>query len=150
MAKICKATYAGPIRHTIYKYEGVNFEKQRIIHGSFQRGYCRLLWNSAHVIIAFRGTRETVDWTVSNFKAFPVPMRDSIRSETVYVHRGFQNTLDFIDKTTERRSLEAIFYHLKKDDLLEKNCNHRTFSWWCISYTVCSKIERKISNFSKK
>lgn len=76
MAKISKAAYAGPINHRLYKYAGQPFEVQKIVHGSFGRGYCRIFWNDSSVAIAFRGTRESVDWTIANFKAFPVALRD--------------------------------------------------------------------------
>ncbi len=118
LAKLCKATYAGPIKHGIYTYKGMAFEKQKIVHGSFGRGYCRLFWNKQSVIVAFRGTRENVDWAISNFKAFPVALRDCENKGKIHVHRGFQQTLDYRDKSTKLRSLDAIFKYLEEYELL--------------------------------
>jgi predicted lipase len=120
LAKVCKATYAGPIRHSFYEYEGIPFSHQKIIHGSYGRGYCRIFWNAETVVIAFRGTRESVDWTVSNLKAFPVSLRDCGENSNVRVHRGFQNALDYRDKTTQLRSLDAILAHIREQKLLDR------------------------------
>lgn len=118
MAKISKATYAGPINHRLYRYDGIPLDGQKIVHGSFGRGYCRVFWNDYSVVIAFRGTRESVDWTIANFKAFPVALRDCENTKKVLVHRGFQNTLDFGDKTTQLRSLDAVIECLAEFNLL--------------------------------
>ncbi|MEQ8526066.1 lipase family protein [Gracilimonas sp.] len=116
LAQVCKATYAGPIRQS-----NLGYDSQRIVHGSFGRGYCRIFWRSDHVVIAFRGTRESVDWSISNLKAFPVRLNDCGDNDIgVRVHRGFQRTLDFVDKSTGLRSLEAIWYHLTKEELLQR------------------------------
>ena len=120
LAKICKAVYAGPIRHSIYSYQGEAFESQKIIHGSFGRGYCRIFWNKNVVVVAFRGTRESVDWIISNVKAFPVKLQDCPEKEDILVHNGFQRTLDYGDKTTEIRSLDAIFDCLEEHNLLDR------------------------------
>lgn len=120
MAKVAKATYAGPINQKRHSYRGEPFVGQKIIHGSFGRGYCRIFWNKNSTTIAFRGTRESVDWSIANFKAFPVRLRDCKVENRVLVHRGFQRTLDYGDKTTELRSLDAIFDYLEEFDLLEK------------------------------
>ncbi|MEO1701177.1 MAG: lipase family protein [Pseudomonadota bacterium] len=120
LAKISKAAYAGPINHRQYTLKGEPFTDQKIIHGSHHRGYCRVFWNDTYAAIAFRGTRESVDWSIANFKAFPVPLRDCDLEKPVRVHRGFQRTLDYGDKTTRLRSLDAIFSHLEEHGLLEK------------------------------
>lgn len=120
LARLSRAAYAGPIRHTIYRYHAKPITGQKIVHGSFGRGYCRIFWHDSALIIAFRGTRESVDWTVSNLKAFPVALRDCSDAEGVKVHRGFQRTLDFGDKTTEIRSLDAINEHLEELELFDR------------------------------
>lgn len=120
LARLCKAAYAGPIRHTKYTFGGNAFKHQLIVHGSYGRGYCRIFWNTSDVVIAFRGTRELVDWWISNFKAIPVNLRDCDDSNSVKVHRGFQKTLDYGDKTTELRSLDAVFEHLEENELLDR------------------------------
>lgn len=120
MARISKATYAGPINQRHYTYEGVPFTNQKIIHGSFGRGYCRVFWNNDAAVIAFRGTRESIDFSISNFKAFPVALRDCENAVGVRVHRGFQKTLDYGDKSTELRSLDAIFDYLEDFNLLDR------------------------------
>jgi len=120
LAKLSKAAYAGPIRHSIYTYNKSPLQGQKIVHGSFGRGYCRIFWNDCSTIIAFRGTRESVDWIISNAKMFPVQIRDCENAHNVKVHRGFQRTLDFGDKTTELRSLDAIFNYLEDFELLNK------------------------------
>ncbi|WP_308367741.1 MULTISPECIES: lipase family protein [unclassified Microbulbifer] len=120
LARISKATYAGPIRHNIYSYRDIPFEHQKIIHGSFGRGYCRFFCNRDTVVISFRGTSECVDWAIANLKAFPVLLRDCPEAPNVFVHRGFQRTLDYGDKTTELRSLDAIVDYLKEYELLDR------------------------------
>lgn len=120
LARLCKAAYAGPIRQSHYSYRGIPLESQKIVHGSFGRGYCRIFWNGSTAVVAFRGTRECVDWRISNFKAFPVLLRDCHDAKGVKVHRGFQRTLDYGDKTTELRSLDAIFDHLLEFGLLDR------------------------------
>lgn len=121
LARLSNAAYAGPIRHTIYTYQGNPFKAQKIVHGSFGRGYCRIFWNDTDLVIAFRGTRESVDWAISNLKAFPVLLRDCEDAKSVRVHRGFQRTLDYGDKTTEMRSLDAINQYLEEFDLLNRS-----------------------------
>jgi len=121
LARLSKAAYAGPIRHTIYSYEGIPFKEQKIVHGSFGRGYCRLFWNDQTLVIAFRGTRESIDWSISNLKAFPVSLRDCDDAHNIKVHRGFQRTLDYGDKTTELRSLDAINEHIEELELLNRS-----------------------------
>ncbi len=121
LARISKAVYAGPIRHTMYTYKGTSLKEQKIVHGSFGRGYCRVFWNDAALVIAFRGTREIVDWGISNLKAFPVLLRDCEEALRIKVHRGFQRTLDYGDKTTELRSLDAINEHLQEFELLNRS-----------------------------
>lgn len=120
LARICKAAYAGPINHRRHTYRGENFTHQKIIHGSFGRGYCRVFWNENSVAIAFRGTRESIDWAIANFKAFPVRLRDCSESPSVFVHRGFQRALDYRDKTTGLRSLDATIHHLENYGLLNR------------------------------
>lgn len=120
LARLSRAAYAGPIRHTIYTYDGTPFREQKIVHGAFGRGYCRLFWNDSYLVIAFRGTRESVDWSISNLKAFPVSLRDCADARSVKVHRGFQRTLDYGDKTTRLRSLDSINEHLEEFALLDR------------------------------
>lgn len=120
MAKLSKAAYAGPINHLLYRVRGIKLEGQKIIHGSFGRGYCRIFWNDNHTVVAFRGTRESVDWRIANFRAFPVRLRDCGIESKVLVHRGFQNTLDYGDKTTDLRSVDAVFEYLQEFDLLDR------------------------------
>lgn len=120
LARVSKATYAGPIRQSLYTYGNIPFEHQKIIHGSFGRGYCRIFWNEHTVVVSFRGTREGVDWIIANLKAFPVRLRDCPGTLEVFVHRGFQKTLDYGDKTTELRSLDAILDCLTEYGLLNR------------------------------
>lgn len=118
LAKVCKASYISVIRHDFLRLNGLKITNQKIIHGSYGRGYCRLFWNKTDLIIVFRGTREKNDWIISNLKAFPVPLRDCPEITTTLVHRGFQRTLDYEDKTTNIRSLDSIIQHLLKEKLL--------------------------------
>ncbi len=119
LAKLCKATYSGPINHKIFHYNGEPFVGQKIIHGSFGRGFCRLVWNEKYIVMAFRGTREEIDWGETNFKTFPEPLRDcGEKGKKVKVHRGFQDALDFTDKTTRKPCLQAVCHHLKEKQLL--------------------------------
>ena len=119
LARICKAVYPGPVNQAQLSFAGRSLTEQRIVHGSFGRGYARLFWNAETTVIAFRGTREGVDWQISNLRAFPVPLRDCGPARPL-VHRGFQNTLDYGDKTTGLRSLDALFAHLEEARLLSR------------------------------
>ncbi len=120
LAKISKAAYASPIFHKYHSYKGKPFDDQRIIHGSIGRGFCRIFWNTESVVICFRGTRESVDWQISNLKAFPVQLRDCPEASNTLVHRGFQSALDYDDKTTKVRSLDAILRCLEENNLLDR------------------------------
>ncbi|HFX1080044.1 TPA: hypothetical protein ACIDZX_001607 [Pseudomonas aeruginosa] len=120
LAKVSKAAYASPIVHKYHGYKGKTFDDQRIIHGSIGRGFCRVFWNTESVVVCFRGTRESVDWQISNLKAFPVQLRDCPEASKALVHRGFQGALDYSDKTTKMRSLDAILRCLKDNNLLNR------------------------------
>jgi predicted lipase len=116
LAKMCKAVYGSPIRQDYLTYNGAKMMGQKIIHGSYDRGFCRLFWNDETLIIAFRGTRESVDWKVSNLKMFPRSLQNCCpNSNKIKVHRGFQNTLYFTDKSTKLKSFDAVMKHI--DDL---------------------------------
>lgn len=118
LAKLCKMTYSSPINQTLFSYKDTKLIEQKIIHGSLERGYCRLFWNDDTIIIAFRGTREREDWKISNLKVLPIKLRDcGEQSESIRVHQGFHNTLNFIDKTTQTRSLDTIITHIQKNNL---------------------------------
>lgn len=114
LARACKATYAGPIRHEYLRYKGARFDEQDIVHGSVARGFCRIFSNNLHVVVAFRGTRESVDWKIANLKFAPVPLRGSSDILPPLVHRGFQGALYSIDKTTKKPAIEAITDHLRR------------------------------------
>ncbi|MBY8946254.1 lipase family protein [Pseudomonas sp. SH10-3B] len=120
LAKVSKAAYASPIAHKYQSYKGKPFDDQRIIHGSIGRGFCRIFWNTESVVICFRGTRESVDWQISNLRAFPVKLQDCPEASNTLVHRGFQRTLNYDDKTTKLRSLDAILRCLEENSLLDK------------------------------
>jgi predicted lipase len=118
LAELCKMTYESAINQYHLRYEKSKLIKQKIVHGSVERGYCRLFWNDDTVIIAFRGTREDIDWKISNLKILPIKLRDcGKQSESIRVHQGFHNTLNFIDKTTQKRSLDAIIAHIQQNHL---------------------------------
>jgi len=122
LAKICKAVYAGPIKHSTLKINNEPVKVQKIIHGSFGRGFCRLFWNDKTVVIAFRGTRECVDWLISNFLLFPSRLKDcGIEGNSIKIHFGFQNTLNYTDKTTRLKAIDAICHHLDFNQLLDGN-----------------------------
>lgn len=118
LAKICKAVYGSPIRQDYLTYFGKKMTGQKIIHGSYNRGFCRLFWNDEILIIAFRGTRESVDWKVSNLKMFPVSLKNCNGSKKIKVHRGFQSTLYYKDKTTKLNSFDAVIKHISDLDLI--------------------------------
>ena len=118
LAKLCKMTYSSAINHHQFKYGKTNIIEQKIVHGSIDRGYCRLFWNNDTIIIAFRGTREDIDWKISNLKILPIKLSDCGKeSERIRVHQGFHNTLNFIDRTTQKRSLDAIIAHIQENHL---------------------------------
>jgi hypothetical protein len=118
LAKICKSVYAGPINHKLLTIDNEPIQYQKIIHGSLGRGFCRLFWNDKKVVIAFRGTREIVDWRISNFNCLPVNVKTHEKDlKHIKVHSGFQKTLNFTDKTTKIKSLEALIKHLEENGL---------------------------------
>ena len=119
LAKICKAVYGSPVRQDLLSYNRVPMKGQKIIHGSLNRGFCRLFWNDETIIIAFRGTRESQDWKISNLKMFPVYLKNCINTSKVRVHRGFQQTLYYTDKTTKLSSIDALLKHLNDLDLIK-------------------------------
>lgn len=116
-AKISKAIRPGPTNQRHLKLLGEPIEKQIYVHGSFGRGYCRIMENSKAVVVAFRGTRDKIDWAIANVRALPVPLTDCGNENKVRVHKGFQSALDFIDKSTKKRSLEAIFSKLDSAEI---------------------------------
>lgn len=118
LAKMCKAVYGSPVRQDLLSYNGIAMKGQKIIHGSLNRGFCRLFWNDETLVIAFRGTRESHDWRISNLKMFPVGLKNCHTSSKIRVHRGFQKTLYFTDKTTKLKSIDALLKHLNDLDLL--------------------------------
>lgn len=119
LAKICKSVYSGPINNKKLKYKNLPLHSQKIVHGSFGRGFCRIFWNDSTLIFAFRGTRESIDWVISNIKMFPKKIKDHDSNNRILVHAGFQNALYFTDKTTNLISLDAIYKHIKDLDLLQ-------------------------------
>ena len=119
LAKICKSVYGSPINHKILTIKDKKLNHQRIIHGSLHRGFCRLFWNEEYVIIAFRGTRENLDWQISNLKLFPTRLKNcGTEPQSIKVHFGFQKALYYTDKTTGLKSIDAIYNHLESNDLL--------------------------------
>lgn len=118
LAKMCKAVYGSPVRQDLLSYNGISMKGQKIIHGSLNRGFCRLFWNDETIVIAFRGTRESQDWKISNLKMFPVFIKNCDTTSKIRVHRGFQKTLYYMDKTTKLSSIDALLKHLKDLDLI--------------------------------
>jgi pimeloyl-ACP methyl ester carboxylesterase len=108
LARMSKAVYPGPLNQKTLSIENKRIVGQRYVHGSYGRGFCRVLYNDRAVVVAFRGTREGVDWSVSNFCAFPVPFANAGSGKPVYVHQGFQRTLYYTDRTSQRPSLDAL------------------------------------------
>ncbi|WP_340202122.1 lipase family protein [Ascidiimonas sp. W6] len=119
LAKICKATYQGPINQHQLTYNEKVLNHQKIVHGSYKRGFCRIFWNADTVIISFRGTREIIDWFISNIKFRPVVLKNNPHNfKTIWVHRGFQRTLlNYDDKTTGLKSLQAVWKHIQDNNL---------------------------------
>lgn len=119
LAKICKLTYASPINHKLLTIENVHIKHQKIIYGSAGRGFCRVFWNESYLIIAFRGTREKIDWAISNFKLWPAKFKISQDVKLNFrVHHGFQETLNYIDKTTKLTAFESIICLIEEKELL--------------------------------
>ncbi len=116
LARVANAIYPGPTNQKHLWLLNVPMEHQFYVHGSFGRGYCRIMSNEKAVVVAFRGTRERVDWRISNFRALPVPLRDCGLTWPIFVHRGFQKPLDYVDKTTGQRSFDAILGKLDAID----------------------------------
>ncbi|WP_139044186.1 lipase family protein [Allomesorhizobium alhagi] len=114
MAKVCKAIYPGPTNQKALSHNGCRYLEQRYIHGAFKRGYCRIFSNEQTVTIAFRGTREKVDWLISNLRCWPEWLRHcDANANWVTVHRGFQRTLEYSDKSTRLRSIDATMSALE-------------------------------------
>ncbi len=118
LAKMCKAVYGSPVRQDLLSYNGNKMSGQKIVHGSLSRGFCRLFWNDGTIVIAFRGTRESQDWRISNLKMFPICIKNCNTTSKIRVHRGFQSTLYYNDKTTNLSSIDALLKHLNDLGLL--------------------------------
>ena len=121
LAQICRLTYLGPVNHKYITVGNERFEHQKIVHGSYGRGFCRIFWSESNLVIAFRGTREKIDWIISNLKLWP--SRFIIKGNTrksFRVHHGFQKTLNYIDKTTGITAFDAILRHIEKNNLLQE------------------------------
>lgn len=121
LAKVANAVYPGPTNQRHLRLLDEPVQRQFYVHGSYGRGYCRIMSNDRAVIVAFRGTRERVDWRISNFRAMPVPLRDCNLTLPIFVHRGFQKPLDYLDKSTGRRSFEAILSRLDAIDFGDRD-----------------------------
>lgn len=121
LAKICREAYKGPINHKQLTYNNEQIAEQKIIHGSTKRGFCRLFWNSNTVIICFRGTREKIDWVISNIQFMPVNLKIELTNpKNIKVHNGFQKTLlKYDDKTTKLRSIDALWKHISDYKLFD-------------------------------
>ncbi|MCJ8509771.1 lipase family protein [Rhizobium lemnae] len=112
LAKLSLASYGSPINQTKLSFLNAAFTTQNIVHGSLGRGFCRVMSNDKTVIVLFRGTRERIDWTLSNFRCFPVPLR-STTSDRPLVHSGFQAALYYQDKTTGSPAISSLFTRLE-------------------------------------
>jgi hypothetical protein len=122
LAMICRSVYSGPINQKILTIDSKPLLYQKIIHGSFGRGYCRLFWNDNRVVIAFRGTREIVDWRISNLRLLPTKLKNCGKEgEQIKIQSGFQRSLYFTDKTTGIKSVDALYQHLENQKLLTGN-----------------------------
>jgi hypothetical protein len=120
LMKISKAIYPGPTNQRILSFTDNAFVNQKYVHGSYGRGYCRIFWNQDTAVIAFRGTRESIDWLISNFTFWPSKLSNCICSETVKVHFGFQKALYFKDKSSGCLSFDQIIHLLDSNELLNK------------------------------
>jgi len=120
LAKICRSTYASVIDHKRLQIGGKDLMHQKIVHGAKGRGFCRIFWNKESLVIAFRGSKFRSDWTLSNLKLRPKYLRisDQIKIK-VLVHRGFQRTLDYVDKTTKIKAFDSIVKHINNHDLMK-------------------------------
>lgn len=79
------------------------------VHGSRGRGFCRIFQNDTAIVVAFRGTREKYDWRLANLRFLPEPLRDGgPGSERVRVHRGFQQSLYYRDRTSGEVGFERM------------------------------------------
>ena len=112
LAKLSLASYASPINHKKMSFLGAAFTDQDIVHGSLGRGFCRVMWNDRSAVILFRGTRERIDWTISNFRCFPVSLRTQA-SDRPLVHRGFQQALYYTDKSNGMPALSSVLARLE-------------------------------------
>lgn len=111
LSKLALASYGSPINQKKLSYLGAAFTHQSIIHGSLGRGFCRVIFNRDSAVVLFRGTRENIDWTISNLKCFPVPLITST-SDRPFVHRGFQRALYYFDKSTGLPAISSVLARL--------------------------------------
>ncbi len=107
LSKLSLASYSSPINQKNLSYLGVAFTNQDIVHGSLGRGFCRVMWNINTTVIVFRGTREKIDWSLSNFRCFPAPLATNTEVGPL-IHRGFQQALYYSDKSTKVPSFSAV------------------------------------------
>ena len=108
LARTCRASYRGPINHRKLDYLGVAFDLQKIVHGSFRRGFCRVFHNRENVVVAFRGTRENIDWSISNFRFFPKKLKSELNPTDIMVHSGFQAALYYTDSTSGQIAVHRL------------------------------------------
>ncbi|RKE84691.1 lipase family protein [Rhizobium sp. AG855] len=113
LAKLSLASYSSPINHKKMSLLNAVLTSQNIIHGSLGRGYCRVMSNDSSAVIIFRGTRECIDWIISNVRCFPTSMHGP-QDEHPLVHRGFQQALYYEDKTTGTTALSSIFARIER------------------------------------
>lgn len=107
ISKLCLASYASPINQRHHSYLRAAFTDQDIVHGSLGRGFCRVMWNSSSTAVVFRGTREWMDWTISNVRCHPARLITN-SPERPSVHSGFQQALYYIDKSTKKPAFSSI------------------------------------------
>lgn len=122
LAKISRATYADPIDHYRLTIDKEILTHQKVVHGAYNRGFCRVFWNKKTSIIAFRGSKYGSDWTQCNFKMLPRRLKIASKNKlNIRVHHGFQKALYYKDRTTGLLALDAILKHIDDNDLMSKD-----------------------------
>ena len=83
-SKMCNLAYGKTFNHKL-----LGFSSQKMIRGTFNRAFCRILKSDSECVVLFRGTRELyMDWP-TNLLCWPA--RVDLNDFQCKVHAGFLN-----------------------------------------------------------
>lgn len=122
LAKICSRIYPGPTNQRLLTIAGEKLAEQHYVHGLGNRGFSRIFHNDNAVVVAFRGTRDPIDWSVTNFQFWPAPyVCPDPAGVEISVHGGFQRTLYYLDRTSGLPSIDRLCQILLEIEIGERD-----------------------------